>query len=1764
MLKTKKSKIIIGAVAILAVLAASSIWVMSTVKSNSVDDFGYEALAQPGAATATLTQLDRIIQDSHREADDPEGIYKVYIITPGGEDISVVRDFFQADDRFRNYIVNDNRTIDDEMNPGKVVVTPLTVGQLNGMTAEAIATELGNADLIYLYAKTKQSYDGGNAIGEDLYNYLHNYAFGLNKPLIMNYAGLDAGNDENVTQPDIPSNTNTDSNVFQLTTVTFKNSWKRTNTTNVSKWKNDTTTTDLEDILTSHFGQSLYIPYRITNTPPTGFTSWEEYWKRNSIDTDGDGEIDSVLNILYIHDDTADVSNEKTIIENVGNWMLTDGRDGRAFSTVSYNYLPTVANVELQSAEALTVADFYNDAGTSKYDYIFIAPDTYSTGHDLQPEVMDVLSDLSKQKIYILFGTLAEQKQTTNPGGNTGTSSGLDFDVTTNYGKLLDLSITTSGYAKKNNIMVVGVEYMNILANAPEKNPTKVAQLVALINKSTYRTHAGSGSGGGSGSISTTAYRVLELQPCYPIDLVLARGITDKTALGGFTFGQGSGTPSNVGNYYTIPANVLNTNEIDNYLDENGNIASEYYQWDLSKAKISYALNMQGYSGITTDQIDLVQMSTEEYITAKADVSDAYDLIYIGGNMSALRSSSTYGVVNWGLNNSASTYKTAFSMYSHNNSELITWPNHNRLTVDSNYAIALANDITYDRLVELKKYIDAGMPIVFSNEVWDAYEKAVAQKYKNKYMDPDSNMFKLCAYAEAAKKKEGNTSVLTDWQVRESYNEKMNYAANSADYKFFEDYFVSVETRVENANGIYGTTDMVTVFGTDDDNWTLSWQLWSCINGANTNHRPKFAMTTTAISYVEGDTSTELTGRDVTWDISLLANDPTHKYTAYILEDVDDNGVFDITGEQVASQALVAGEASLSYSYPKSDFGAFYWKILIVDESNGSSASYSDITVFKRLEEQPKKSATVLEIMEMSQSMCSSSNPTSPDSHTFYLDTNYQQSSGNPFLYSSFDPERGAGAYDEYGWAPFPNDYNADNPADSGPVAAYSSNRIGWATKTGMGGGLGNYTFGKYQPSLSIGRYDATTNLEDRAYNYMSLVADDYDFTLDIMYMDDIQYFSEKAHKLTEEERAANLAMAEKAKENYDAYLTEGSVSYNELKKVEDVLIECLNTLKAGSDYTCANGTVIRAADFNLYDIDNIMESKNYFRIFFLNNDGFKGAAEGDNLTNSFYAFYKLVYTPYTKINDIKIKYYREYRYYSMLAYGPKEYLAKNYDVIVVGFSDPYEANKITPFSEVEAKDLQDFATAGGSLLLTHDVITKSNAAKLNTTGEYLRDFAGQNAFAGLTADAGTGSTGYAKYSSLDKDRYFITNLSAIDGVNLGPASDLSGGAWDTAVTTWSNQSQVGVRGGSYTSYDYSSWPATSTEVYNGISLTGLSEMYNLYRTSGSFALRYKYAEAEIENVITYNIQVTGPLNVSGTTRAEAVNRGVVTTYPFYIATDLRVSATHPQSYALDLENKNVTVWYTLAPDNKKADGSAAIAGKDSGSYDLMKQNSSLMAASPKDGADNYYIYSIGNVTYCGAGQALITGYKRDNNDERRLFLNVLLHMAKVRDGVEKKPEIVLYDPDGTTKAPGNVVKRDAENDYYIEVLSDVTYPEFAFGLENLPAKVKDVEVFYDLDYSAGMENPDVALEDEYHVPIPFPNKDEVIGILNSKDGVYIMSKENHPALVTKKDYFNGKNNLYSGKYTYIVVRITLDDGKNTVLTRRIKILLTHNLLDLT
>ena len=1744
MLKNKTTRIIIGIVIVLGVLAASSIWVSHAFKENSVDDFSYSSLdGNANASTTAVTQIDHIIDNSNKPDSDERDSYDtsnyyIYVIVPKEGMQYDVQQLFLKADYFQKKVIDDNRNIEATMADGKIQIVVKTVAELN--TSSNPANDLADADLIYLYKdeSTKDAYTkgSGSEIGEDLYAALHNYAFGSKKPLMITCEDLKNDGSQN---DDGGSVTGSDTRMYNMTSVDFRNSWRRYKTINISTWDSTNVGNDdfktIQDYLMDR-DKSIYPSYELNNlTLPNGYDSWEAYWKR----TDSD---EKTLNILYI---TADYSRSDTLAATrLANWMVNTNSDPAVggsniiFGSEEDSPIdnrPTKAGIELKSPDELTPDSFYvtNSAGNkvNNYDFIFIAPDDYKN-NDIRVEVRAELNKLSATYALnhecvtnILFGT-QKSSVTVTPGTSTGyQKEDLTFDTTSNFGKLLDLSITTSGYAKKNNILVIGTKYMATLSNMPDSNTKKISKIVSLINKSRYRNHAGSGDSGDSGSVSTTAYRVLELQPCYPIDKVLASQSTITTETSQYVNVNSSGTGSAkpLGNYYTVPGNVLNTSELDNYRTYTTNadgsvtvndMTEEYYQWDLSKAKVAYAL------GKSVDQIDLVQMSTDEFITAKADVSDSYDLIYIGGNMSALKHHLAYFGGQYYINPDWMEHLTVFSMYSHSG-ELEK--GHNAFAGNSDYTRVGGNDITYDRLVSLEQYIDAGMPIVFSNEIWDAYTKAKQEKYKNKYMDPDSNMYKLCEYAEA----HGGSSVLEGWQNKKAY-------AGSTDV-FYTDYTVASEEQViENKSGIYGDADYVTVYSD-----ALKDSLQACVYGAGTSMRPRYTLDTNAVPYEEKNLKTRLDERTLTFTITLLDKIEGHTYQAVLLEDADDNGVFDMnSSEKLQTVALDASQESSTFTYEyKGEAGAFSWKIVIQDTTNGSKApsrSYSAITCFNNTSGE-KKTATILEIMPLSVKDFQEDNPSSPDGHTFYLDRNYQQASGNPYLYSSQDANgmnaSWAGKYGYNGTLHNPGTANED---------FLNSNDI--MSSRANGYSQGSY-MGKYKTQLSINRYDTELDREDRFYNYMDEVSDQFDFTLDIMYMEDILYYSQKAH----DSSVDHDMYAEKAAEAYELYESytkhvDGKDNYERLNQVETAMVDQLKNLRDGGSFTITNWNTqaqvtYSGSDYSLAGIDDIINSKDYFKFMLLNSEINPGSSNNDIKPS--YAFYKTYYEPYIKVYDELVDAYRAYRHYSMLAYGPEKYLNENYDVIVVGFADDY-TGRLKDFSAQASEDLTKFADNGGALLMTHDNITSNkNTGHLATMTSYMKSYMGMSQADQLKAVAGTGTTGMVKYSSTDPNRYFLTNLSADE--NLGMNDKLQGivsnADWDKTVSAWGQKANL-----------INSWTKAS------IVSDGFTDMYNISYTSQCMANKFTYAESNFESQRTYAMAISGPIPVTATSKAVQVNRGVVTTYPFYIASDLRVSNTHAQTYQLNLEDEDVVVWYTLAGDNMSKPG---VVDSDSHDYSLLKKNSSLYAASPKDGADNYYIYSVGNITYCGAGNALITGPKRDNNDERRLFLNVLINMAsKSQRTPEVSNEIIIYEPDGKTKAPGETIKCDKDTgEYSIKVKSSDAYPEFALGLKKGNSyTVTDVDVFYCLDY----DNCNTA-DATKNIQV-MANKEDIIQTLNS-GGVYKINKANCEGLGLKAEYFEPY-----GDYTYVKIRVTLKNSEGAISTvdTYIKIILTKELLDLT
>jgi len=312
------------------------------------------------------------------------------------------------------------------------------------------------------------------------------------------------------------------------------------------------------------------------------------------------------------------------------------------------------------------------------------------------------------------------------------------------------------------------------------------------------------------------------------------------------------------------------------------------------------------------------------------------------------------------------------------------------------------------------------------------------------------------------------------------------------------------------------------------------------------------------------------------------------------------------------------------------------------------------------------------------------------------------------------------------------------------------------------------------------------------------------------------------------------------------------------------------------------------------------------------------------------------------------------------------------------------------------------------------------------------------------------------------------------------------------------------------------------------------------------------------------------------TNRAQQNNKGVLTMYPFALSPTLNITATHPQTFVLDVEDENMTVYYSLS-------------GGSNGSQSYM------FAADPKNGAQNYFIYQYNNVTYCGAGHSSVTGWGTNNDDERKLYINVICNsLRKSAIGTQFN----LYDYGATAQdvsrgSANTKVETDGSGNYTYMVNTTEDTPAFSFVVKpdiSSGTVVKRVEAYYDLDITnVGINHPYVDPDGKVtysHVLIydtydpndanTFANTHDMVVKAKNPIGVNapvyndagteitspFMKKTNGEYnLKLKQAYFD----VYGGTYTYITVCVTTErKGREYKVYKRIKIMVTPEMFDLT
>jgi hypothetical protein len=338
------------------------------------------------------------------------------------------------------------------------------------------------------------------------------------------------------------------------------------------------------------------------------------------------------------------------------------------------------------------------------------------------------------------------------------------------------------------------------------------------------------------------------------------------------------------------------------------------------------------------------------------------------------------------------------------------------------------------------------------------------------------------------------------------------------------------------------------------------------------------------------------------------------------------------------------------------------------------------------------------------------------------------------------------------------------------------------------------------------------------------------------------------------------------------------------------------------------------------------------------------------------------------------------------------------------------------------------------------------------------------------------------------------------------------------------------------------------------LSTVGLAQTaaaYNPQSGGQNSTFMYKhtsYLDSDVRNDTSVSTGAVDWQTLPGsftTDKAKQNNSGIVTQYPFKISSSLQIAGTNTQYFSLNVEDPDLTVWYTLS-------------GGRTGTH------SSLMAADPQDGQDNYFLYSYGSVFFCGAGYSKLTGINKDNNDERMLIINVIVNSAR------KSVRGTNVDVFDYGKVSNTEVTKTDEGTYEMSVTDTTDTPKFSFMTTTdttSNVSVSRVQIYYDLDYLTHTGNKDEIGAAESHIVIydsnndtKSPKTDISAGVLVNVDGTLSFKDGTTEAILLqlKDSYFKP----YGGEYTYIVIAVT--DSNGDVVYRRIKIKTSPYLYDLT
>ena len=1865
-----------------------------------------------GSDTTTLSttksNIDYIIDNSKNGGTDESGrdMTPFYIVEVGSAGSSansplaamVAEDKLgDSDDtdisQFVNLVINGWSTQNETMAPNKISYQYISVGSLTSEASvnDAI-TAVSKADLVYVSNDPNNQYKVGNDIPEQLKLILSGVATNYYTPFII----------------DSPTKTQNGGNNGGSSSKTYTMLANKIFSTagyyrDAFAYKTSTST-DVEAYLDRLDTNSLWLPIYGNKKSANWYVDEDGVKTARILTVQKDGTDNAVTDYFKTAAgagtgtyDVAKIQAAYPDFDPTGKTLIEI--DGSALYT--YGYSQSEDRPDNVIFEIMAPEDITDTTDLSVYDLIILEKGISDTA--ITSDIYNMFSGLVYGMQHIVYdSTMATVSTQGEEISETVVSEAKAYQF------VVDKVVDANDHSRFANVLVTGFAEMTIYGAA--SSPSGVKPIADIINNGSYR---GSGGGGDSSNL----YTVLEVQPCYPIDISLGKALATKGARSKYADKVRQQSPSYDRTdifYYIQPNKVLNgvtsdeitfdggrtslsdmesTDSATTGISARGDIPAakqnlitsgdqntpsnmvDYYAWELSKAKVAHL------TGLGYNQVNVIHMSSVEFNTSRDTLLDNYDAIYIGGNNSAIKDVSYF--ITSGRDGNAAVY----NMYFHQGGS------YQRTSNSSEYNVLTGNDITYSKFVELQKYVAAGMPLIFTKRLSDAYYGAKTQRFNQTLLDPQSNVYKLMAL------------YMTGDAALTSTNGDLVYPTEKANV--LAGFDPTDQVKIPN-NGDYGTTygGYVTVFGgtstevyvsdgTTNRLVTLAAPNTQSVNAEelsvlltspDVSKRPKFSLLQSPANYVEGDASTEISGNQLKFKFDVA---PGMAYSVNIYADDNTNSRFEEKEKLSYTQSGNVITATFSNSFD----GALYWKFEIVSGNCASSVTgLSKVTV---------KTPNKVRVLQIAPA-CANSGGDNGDTMLLFC-TDCMQHKG---ILKGNRKADGGGKYSNH------VRQTANNFNDSHDYSVGGTLPTPGSYDTAYTDPAPNHQLGVHQHNFGVVKYDAnlplnsTMGSDDWTTNWMYDLIKDYDVDIDILTTRDYEAMVNdavskvtSANATTVLEDYATLAsiynnyyltlknlINKNNKDKVDVTSTTYKYLRNKLTKTNTAFSESdLNSLfgepKAAYDLETAKGGFhVSEEDLRSFVVAQ-MNLDAYLTELDKVQNGVKGTSKADvsaeinyektyHRYSDFYSLaneysgvsYSVTYKKATMAADGTItfadetlngnlmddfstlyipwrnaKIYEQYfytMYYRYLMYSTmKEYngtyipnLNEIYTCIVIGVAEHFGDDDINKNNNSPSAmpTLQRYIENEGNTFIFHQTINASGNTQNMTNN--LRTLFGQNYSHAHTEtttiretkfDYAIGNDRYnllsesnANYTGVDGE-YDITkgfdvtityNWGNIDTVNVVPNntpgvikytwSNYGNGAlvnFDNVPTTkillkkdWSTLATLspGTTASNGT-INISFTPATANEYEGTITVTdGNPDKYHytaLLKNGGTIPLspmHTTYYEASgvltqngHDNRLTYtqtgymqsdvNVQADhvdfdyANMEKQGkmfTNQATQTNKGVITLYPFLIGSRLRISGTHANSFSTDIEDDDMVVYY-------------ALAGGDTGTQ------SSLAAADPQDGIDNYFLYSYGSVTYCGAGHSLLTGKGKDNNDERRLFINVILNTGKKSIF---GPSIDVFDPypaknaDGSLKLDednqpiytNDIVKRADDGSYEMVVPKTDSIPEFTYRVTVPDANddVASVKIYYDLSQNDGAGD-DYGFVSGSDVLIFEANAKNDNSILKNK---YKLIDSSIKALALKPEYFRP----YDNKYTYIVIAVKTRKG--IVTTQRIMVKSAPKLWDLT